>query len=192
MNALEFHPWGSRVDDPERPDRLVFDLDPAPGIGWNDLVAAAQGCARARAQRTASKVFRGSPAARACMSSCRSGADRVWDEAKAFCETIADEMAAEKPARYLATASKADARRPHLHRLAAQHARCDERRELVAARARRRAGRDAAALGRARQDEGPTAFDLAAAIEACESAAQDPWDGFATTKQSLPTRSSRR
>ena len=34
MNAIEFHPWGSRVDDPEQPDRLVFDLDPAPGIDW--------------------------------------------------------------------------------------------------------------------------------------------------------------
>ena len=28
MNALEFHPWGSRVDRPDQPDRLVFDLDP--------------------------------------------------------------------------------------------------------------------------------------------------------------------
>src|SRR5687768_18373547 len=30
MNSLEFHPWGSRVEAPEKPDRMVFDLDPGP------------------------------------------------------------------------------------------------------------------------------------------------------------------
>ncbi|HWB71745.1 MAG TPA: non-homologous end-joining DNA ligase [Egibacteraceae bacterium] len=31
--ALEFHPWFSRTDRPQRPDLLVFDLDPAEGMG---------------------------------------------------------------------------------------------------------------------------------------------------------------
>src|SRR3546814_12506281 len=41
MNTLEFHPWGARIDDPERPDRIVFDLDPGEGVRWTDMVAAA-------------------------------------------------------------------------------------------------------------------------------------------------------
>lgn len=28
MDTLEFHTWGSRIEDPEKPDIMVFDLDP--------------------------------------------------------------------------------------------------------------------------------------------------------------------
>ena len=40
MNAIEFHPWGSRVDAIERPDRIVFDLDPDPEVPWERVVEA--------------------------------------------------------------------------------------------------------------------------------------------------------
>lgn len=41
FSVLELHPWGCRAEDPDRPDRLVFDLDPAPGVAWPRVVAAA-------------------------------------------------------------------------------------------------------------------------------------------------------
>jgi bifunctional non-homologous end joining protein LigD len=34
MNAVEFHTWSSRVRRMDRPDRLVFDLDPGTGVAW--------------------------------------------------------------------------------------------------------------------------------------------------------------
>lgn len=41
MNALEIHAWGARADRVERPDRVVFDLDPGPGVKWGEVLKTA-------------------------------------------------------------------------------------------------------------------------------------------------------
>ena len=40
-DAVEFHGWGSRTADVERPDRIAFDLDPDEAIGFEPVRAAA-------------------------------------------------------------------------------------------------------------------------------------------------------
>ncbi len=41
LGVLEIHTWGSCVDQPYMPDRLVFDLDPGPGVTWPRVVETA-------------------------------------------------------------------------------------------------------------------------------------------------------
>jgi bifunctional non-homologous end joining protein LigD len=41
-NIIEFHTWNSIAERVERPDRVVFDLDPGPDVAWKDTVAAAR------------------------------------------------------------------------------------------------------------------------------------------------------
>lgn len=41
MGVLEVHPWGSRNDDLEHPDRIIIDLDPDPALPWKTLAESA-------------------------------------------------------------------------------------------------------------------------------------------------------
>jgi bifunctional non-homologous end joining protein LigD len=41
LGVIEIHPWGSRNESLEKPDRVVIDLDPDEEIDWKTLAAAA-------------------------------------------------------------------------------------------------------------------------------------------------------
>src|SRR5207237_2868680 len=40
--AIEIHPRLARVDDPEKPDNVMIDLDPAEGATWDDVKEVAR------------------------------------------------------------------------------------------------------------------------------------------------------
>jgi bifunctional non-homologous end joining protein LigD len=42
MNVVEFHTWNSTVKAIDKPDRILFDLDPGKGIAWERLVEATE------------------------------------------------------------------------------------------------------------------------------------------------------
>jgi bifunctional non-homologous end joining protein LigD len=42
MGTIEFHGWGSSVEDVEKPDRLVFDIDPDEGLEFEHVKKAAR------------------------------------------------------------------------------------------------------------------------------------------------------
>jgi bifunctional non-homologous end joining protein LigD len=102
--VLEIHTRGTTIDDRERADRLVFDLDPGPDTGWKDVVAAAREVhERLTALRLKSFL----------KTSGGKGLHVVlpikpvpWAEAKTFTHAIAASMAADSPDRYIATAEK--------------------------------------------------------------------------------------
>ncbi|HEY6023334.1 MAG TPA: DNA ligase D [Pseudolabrys sp.] len=102
--VLEIHTRGTTIDDRERADRLVFDLDPGPGTVWRDVVAAAREV-HERLSALKLKSF--------LKTSGGKGLHVVlpiqptpWEDAKDFTHAIAASMAADSPDRYVATATK--------------------------------------------------------------------------------------
>jgi bifunctional non-homologous end joining protein LigD len=105
--TLELHPWGVTVAEPDRPDRLIFDLDPAEGLGFEAVVAAALDV-RARLEGLGLTSF--------CKTTGGKGLHVVvpilpeveWREAKAFTKALATRMSEDRPDLYLARISKAE------------------------------------------------------------------------------------
>jgi len=104
LGALEIHTRGSRLNSLEICDRIVFDLDPGEGVGWKEIVAAAQDT-RDRLKAEKLEGF-------AKLSGGKGihvvvpidGAD--WGTAKAFTARIASTMAADNPRRYVGKMTK--------------------------------------------------------------------------------------
>jgi len=42
MNVIEFHTWNASINNCEKPDRMVFDLDPGENTNWSMMLEAAE------------------------------------------------------------------------------------------------------------------------------------------------------
>ena len=144
--VLEVHVRGSMIDRLDRCDRIVFDLDPGDGVGWSDIVAAAQDVRERLAAIDLESFVKLSGGKGLHVVLPIEGAD--WDTTKTFVQAFAQAMAADEPDRYVAKMTKSLRKGKDLHRLSAQLARADLGRGLLDARARRRAGVGAGVAGR--------------------------------------------
>lgn len=105
MSAIEIHPWGSTLDDIERPDRLIFDFDPDPSVGFDRVVEAALSLRRAL-DKAGLKSFPKTTGGKGLHVVVPIRPSLGWDEAKEFCHDVARWMVAQDPSRFTSEMAK--------------------------------------------------------------------------------------
>jgi bifunctional non-homologous end joining protein LigD len=187
MGTLELHPWGVTAEQPARPDRLIFDLDPAEGLGFDAVVAAALDV-RARLEAMGLQSFAKTTGGKGLHVVVPILPETEWREAKAFTKALADRMAEERPDLYLAKISKAE----RVGRIFIDYLRNDPTSTAVGAYSTR--SRPGAPVSMPLSWDAvtpsldPKAFNLRTAADHI-ARTPDPWPEIGKVKQRLPSPS---
>ncbi len=184
MGVLEMHPWGARVDRPERAERVIFDLDPGEGLGFADVVAAA-------------RDVRGALDALGLVSFVKTTGGKglhvvipierrhEWREVKTFAKKLAESLATDAPDRFLTRISKAERRQ----RIFIDYLRNDPTSTAVAPYSTRaRAGAPVAmpiAWEELSSTLDPASFNITTVPGYLDERRSDPWEEIGKVRQRL-------
>jgi bifunctional non-homologous end joining protein LigD len=104
--ALEFHPFGSQITKPEHPDLMVFDLDPSPGVRWQDVLIVTREL-RARLEGLGFNAFARTTGGKGLHVVVPLRPTMDWEGVKAFAKAVSERHAADAPSRLTTMLSKA-------------------------------------------------------------------------------------
>jgi len=106
FGVLEIHAWQSSVDQIERPDRIVFDLDPGPNVAWSRVVDAAF-LLRDSLKELALTSFVKTTGGKGLHIVVPIEPQRPWSEIKDFTKSMAQALVFADPSKYTLSMSKA-------------------------------------------------------------------------------------
>lgn len=185
LNVLEFHPWGATASDLKHPDRLIFDIDPNPEVPWSRVVECAN-LLRAFLKELGVQCWVKTTGGKGLHVVAPLQPERGWDAVGRFAAGVAGRFAEVAPQRYTTKATK-EARIGKVY--------------IDTLRNRRGATCVAAYSPRARSgapvstpvsweelDDLPAGGGFAIGNLAERLEQPDPWEGFLSSAQELPTR----
>lgn len=105
IDTLEIHTWGSNVNNVNLPDRVIFDLDPAPGVAWERIAEAAL-LIRNRLDDLGLTSFLKVTGGKGLHIVIPIKPELGWNEIKNFSRRLAQEFADNDPASFTAKISK--------------------------------------------------------------------------------------
>ncbi|HEX4234571.1 MAG TPA: DNA ligase D [Caldimonas sp.] len=100
-NVIEFHTWNATTRDPAHPDRIVFDLDPGEGVGWQQMREGAA-LLRSLLQQLGLESFLKTSGGKGLHVVVPVAAKEEWDTVRELARRIVEHMAATIPERFVA------------------------------------------------------------------------------------------
>lgn len=184
IGALELHVWGARIDMLERPERIVFDLDPDQGLDFSAVRSAAFEV-RDVLQSLGLKSFALLTGGKGVHVVAPVMRRNSWDEVKSFSQSLARNLEVASPDRYVAQASK----KKRTSRIFIDWLR-NERgaTAILPFSTRARAGCPVAtpvSWEELRSIDRASAYTIETMPKRLKSLKSDPWEGYAQIRQSL-------
>ncbi|MBY4948402.1 DNA ligase D [Cupriavidus respiraculi] len=185
LNVIEFHTWNADKRSIEKPDRIVFDLDPGEGVPWQHVTEAAA-LTRAMLEELGLVPFLKTSGGKGLHVVVPLQRKLEWDEVKAFSQDVVVHMARTIPQRFVAKSGP----RNRVGKIFIDYLRNGRGATTAAAfSARARPGLGVSMpihweeLKSLRSGAQWTIADAIARVN--EMADDDPWAGYASTRQTL-------
>ena len=184
FSILEIHLWGSRRDNIEKPDRLIFDLDPDPSVPWSRVVDAA-GEMRRFLEELGLQTFLKTTGGKGLHVVLPIRRTLEWPEAKQFCKNVAEQLMRRSPQHYTTNASKA-ARRGKIYVDYLRNGRGATAIAAYSTRARERATVSVPLDWKELKNlSGPAQFDIENVPRRLAKLKRDPWEGIDKVNQTV-------
>jgi bifunctional non-homologous end joining protein LigD len=106
MGVLELHTWGARAGRLDRPDRIIFDLDPDTALEWKNVVEGAL-LVRSLLADIGLNSYVKTTGGKGLHIVAPLAPERSWDEVKEFSKSVAQQLERVLPDRFIANMSRA-------------------------------------------------------------------------------------
>lgn len=184
FGTLEIHVWGSKVDDVDRPDRIVFDLDPGEEVAWRAVIDSMREM-RSLLEGIGLRSFPKSTGGKGLHVVVPIEPSATWTMVKDFTRTLAEVMAERHPERYTTNMAK----RARTGRIFIDYLRNDRGATAIAPfSTRARPGAPIAvplSWSEVTEKLSPAQFTVERVRARLKKMRKDPWDGFFDAKQPI-------
>jgi bifunctional non-homologous end joining protein LigD len=182
MNVLEWHLWGALTKNVEKPERIIFDIDPDEDLGFEHVRSAATDI-RDELEAWGLESYPLVSGGKGIHVIAPIRPTTEWDEVKAFCKTFAQRLAEKYPDRFTANIRKVNRK----GKLFIDYLRNERGSTAIAPWSSRSRQGAPAAVPVSWQEldtvKAANQFTLADAAERAQK--PDPWKGYFDTTQSI-------
>lgn len=184
FDVLEIHPWGSQSKNLEKPDRIIFDMDPDPEIPWKEVLKSAVHL-REELQALGLQSFLKISGGKGLHLMLPIVPKQDWTTIKNFTQAFAQYIVQKTPEKYIATISKKERK----GKIFLDYLRNSRGATAVAAYSTR--AREAAPISMPMtwsaisKIKSPDQFNVENALLYLKKSTVDPWKGFFECRQTV-------